>query len=103
MAAHGAGAMTLEALIERISEIRAATATDTRLKARFVADPMALMAEMGVDFPSGVVLETHDSADNLPAEAVLTFPPSNPGALTEAQLEMIANVGYGGDPHHDFS
>jgi hypothetical protein len=91
--------MTFVALIEKISEIRAATATDAALKARFVADPMAVMKERGVELPSGVVLETHDSAENVPAEAVLTFPPPKPGALSDAELEMISGGGYGGWSH----
>ncbi len=82
--------MTLEALIEKISEIREATAKDAALKARFIAEPMTLLAEMGVELPSGVVLETHGTAENEPAEAVLNFPPPPLGALTEAQLEMIS-------------
>lgn len=87
--------MTLEALIEKISEIREATAKDAVLKARFIAEPMTVLAERGVELPSGVVLETHGTAENEPAEAVLTFPPPPQGALTEAQLEMISGGTYG--------
>jgi hypothetical protein len=90
--------MTLQALIEKISEIREATATDPALKARFVAEPMTVLAEMGVELPQGVVLETHGSAENEPAEAVLTFPSPPEGAVTEAKLDQMTDGrtrGYG--------
>ena len=89
--------MTLQALIEKISKVREATATDAALKARFIAEPMAVLAEMGIELPQGVVLETHGTAENAPAEAVLTFPPPQ-GAVTEAQLDTMTDSrtrGYG--------
>jgi hypothetical protein len=90
--------MTLQALIEKISKVREATATDAALKARFIAEPMAVLAEMGIELPQGVVLETHGTAENVPAEAVLTFPPPPLGAVTETELDMVTDGrtrGYG--------
>jgi len=90
--------MNLQALIENISKIREATATDAALKARFVAEPMKVLAEMGIELPSGVVLETHGTAENAPAEAVLTFPPPPEGAVSETKLDQMTDSrtrGYG--------
>jgi hypothetical protein len=90
--------MNLQALIENISKIQEATATDPALKARFVAEPMTVLAEMGIELPQGVVLETHGTAENVPAEAVLTFPPPPEGAVTETKLETMTDGrrrGYG--------
>ncbi len=84
--------MTLEVLIERIGEIRAATATDVDLRSRFITDPMALMSELGVDFPPGVVLETGSGPEGGPAAATLKFPMATLRFPIEAEPELSGNM-----------
>jgi hypothetical protein len=82
--------MALDELIEKVAKVRAATAADAVLKARFIAQPMQLMAEMGASFPPGVVLEVDPGPEGGPAAAALRFPILADGELSDAMLETVA-------------
>ena len=88
--------MALDELIEKVAKVRAATAADAVLKARFIAQPMELMAEMGARFPPGVVLEVDPGPEGAPVEAVLRFPLLPDGELNEEMLETVTGGSYGG-------
>lgn len=88
--------MALDELIEKVGKVRAATATDAVLKARFISQPMELMAEMGARFPPGVVLETDPAPEGAPAAAVLRFPLVPDGELSDEMLDTVAGGGSGG-------
>src|SRR5579864_5912188 len=81
--------MALDALIEKVGKVRAATAADAALKARFIEHPMELMAEMGASFPPGVVLEVDPGPDGGPVAAVLRFPILPDGELSDEMLETV--------------
>ena len=85
--------MALDDLIKKVGKVRAATAADATLKARFIAHPMELMAEMGASFPPGVVLEVDPGPDGGPAVAVLRFPLLSDGELSDAMLDTVTAGG----------
>ena len=87
--------MALDALIEKVGKVRAATAADAVLKARFIAHPMELMAEMGARFPPGVVLEVDPGPDGGPAAATLRFPILSDGELSDEMLDTVAGGSSG--------
>jgi hypothetical protein len=88
--------MALEELIEKVGKVRAATAADAVLKARFIEHPMEVMAEMGARFPPGVVLEVDPGPEGGPAAAVLRFPIMPDGELSDELLETVTGGGSGG-------
>ena len=88
--------MALDELIAKVGKVRAATAADAALKARFIEHPMELMAEMGASFPPGVVLEVDPGPDGGPAVAVLRFPLLSDGELSEEMLDTVTGGGCGG-------
>jgi hypothetical protein len=88
--------MALDVLIEKVRKVRAATAADPTLKARFIEYPMEVMAEMGASFPPGVVLEVDPGPEGGPAAAVLRFPLFADGELSDEMLETVAGGGCGG-------
>jgi hypothetical protein len=88
--------MALEALIEKVGKVRAATAADAVLKARFIAQPMEVMAEMGASFPPGVVLEVDPGPEGGPVAAVLRFPLFSDGELSDEMLDTVTGGSDGG-------
>lgn len=88
--------MALDDLIEKVGKVRAATAADAVLKARFVEHPMEVMAEMGARFPPGVVLEVDPGPDGGPVAAVLRFPLFAEDELSDEMLETVTGGGNGG-------
>ncbi len=88
--------MALEALIEKVGKVRAATAADAALKARFIAQPMQVMAEMGASFPPGVVLEVDPGPEGGPAAATLRFPLFSDGELSDEMLDTVTGGSDGG-------
>lgn len=81
--------MALEDLIAKVGKVRAATAADPFLKARFIEHPMELMTEMGASFPPGVVLEVDPGPEGGPAAAVLRFPLLSDGELNDEMLDTV--------------
>jgi hypothetical protein len=88
--------MALDTLIEKVGKVRAATAADPALKARFIQHPMEVMAQMGARFPPGVVLEVDPGPEGGPVAAVLRFPILSDGELSEEMLETVSGGGCGG-------
>jgi hypothetical protein len=88
--------MALDQLIEKVGRVRAATATDAALKARFIEHPMELMAEMGACFPPGVVLEVDPGPEGGPAAAALRFPILSDGELSDEMLDTVTAGSSGG-------
>ena len=81
--------MALETLIEKVERVRAATAADPVLKARFIEHPMETMAEAGANFPPGVVLEVDPGPDGGPVAAVLRFPLLPGDELNDEMLDTV--------------
>jgi hypothetical protein len=88
--------MALDELIQKVGKVRAATAANAALKARFLEHPMELMAEMGASFPPGVVLEVDPGPDGGPVAAVLRFPILTDGELSEDMLDTVTGGSGGG-------
>ena len=88
--------MALDELITKVGKVRAATAADVVLKARFLEHPMEVMAEMGASFPPGVVLEVDPGPEGGPVAAVLRFPVFSDGELSDEMLETVTGGGCGG-------
>ncbi len=88
--------MALDELIAKVGRVRAATAGDAALKARFIEHPMETMAQMGASFPPGVVLEVDPGPEGGPVAAVLRFPLLSDGELSEEMLETVSAGSSGG-------
>ena len=62
---------------------------DEALKARFMADPKTVLAEYGVDVPSGMEVKVVENADNC-VHITLPAPPADPQELSDEDLGNAA-------------
>ena len=72
-----------------LSDLFAACAQDAELKARFMQDPQAVLAERGINVPAGMdvaVLEDSDACMNITIPAA----PQAPKALSDEELSLAA-------------
>ena len=65
---------------------------DEALKARFMADPVAVLAERGIEVPDGIDVNVIENADN----TVHITLPMAPGGHEELSMEELSNVAGGG-------
>ena len=77
------------------SSLFAACWKDETLKARFMSDPKAVLAEYGIVFPDEVDLKTVENADNC-VYITIPAPPREDGELSDDELSNAAG-GMSGD------
>ena len=73
----------------KLAELFAACWKDEALKARFMADPKAVLAEQGMDVPDGIDVNVIENTDNT---VHITMPqaPSGAGELSDEELTSAA-------------
>jgi hypothetical protein len=62
---------------------------DEALKARFMSDPKAVLAEHGMDFPDGMDVKVVENADNC-VHITMPAPPSGHMELSDEELSNAA-------------
>jgi hypothetical protein len=83
----------------KLAALFAACWKDEALKARFMSDPKAVMAEHGIDVPDGVdvnVVENTDTSVNITMPAG----PTDAADLSDEELGNVAGGVSLGDPGH---
>ena len=76
-----------------LAQVFAACWKDEALKARFLADPKAVLAEFGIDVPANINVNVVENSDN----CVHITMPHAPARGTELSDEELAGAA-GGDP-----
>jgi hypothetical protein len=76
----------------KIAALFAACWKDEALKARFMADPKAVLAEHGMDVPDGMDVKVVENADNC-VHITMPAPPSGHAQLSDAELASAAGGG----------
>ena len=74
-----------------LTDLFAACWKDDALKARFMADPKAVLAERGIEMPDGMDVKVVENADNT---AHITLPMA-PDGHEEMSMEELSNVAGG--------
>ena len=80
-------------------QVFAACWKDEALKARFMSDPKAVMAEYGIDVPDGIDVNVVENTDNT---VNITMPagPANAAELSDEELGNVAGGHSLADPGH---
>ena len=83
-----------------LTDLFAACWKDDALKARFEADPKAVLSEYGINIQDGVDIKVVENTDNT-VHITMPMAPSIPSALSDAELSSaaggaITDVGCGG-------
>ena len=76
-----------------LARLFAACWKDEALKARFLSDPKAVLAEHGLDVPDGIDLKVVENADDC-VHITLPAPPAASGDLSDDELSNAAG-GFG--------
>ena len=76
-----------------LAKVFAACWKDEALKARFMADPKAVLTEYGMDVPDGIDVNVVENSDN----TVHITMPKAPGGAAELSDEELVNVAGGAD------
>jgi hypothetical protein len=72
-----------------LTDLFAACWKDDALKARFMADPKAVLAEYGMDVPVGMSVKVVENNDNT-VHITMPAPPSSGMALPDDELGKVA-------------
>ena len=80
----------------QLASLFAACWKDEALKARFMADPKAVLAEHGMDVPEGLDVRVVENADDC---VYITLPKQPSDDLSDEELEAAAGGGH--HQHHD--
>ena len=75
-----------------LAELFAACWKDEALKARFMSDPKAVLAERGIDVPDNIDVNVVENSDN----TVHITMPKDPTGSTELSDEELAGAAGGG-------
>ena len=77
-----------------LAELFATCWKDEALKARFMSDPKAVLAEFGIDIPENVDLNVVENSENT---VHITMPkaPAGAGDLSDEELGNVAGGGSG--------
>ena len=78
----------------QLASLFAACWKDEALKARFMSDPKAVLAEHGMDVPDGMDVKVVENADNC-VHITMPAPPSGSNELSDKEL---SNAAGGGTP-----
>jgi hypothetical protein len=81
----------------KLAELFAACWKDEALKARFMTDPKAVMAEHGIDVPDGIDVNVVENTDNT-VHITMPMAPTGAGDLSDEELGNVA-----GGQNHDLS
>ena len=73
----------------QLASLFAACWKDEALKARFMADPKAVLAEYGMDVPDGMDVKVVENADNC-VHITMPAPPSDHMKLSDDELSNAA-------------
>ena len=73
----------------QLAELFAACWKDEALKARFMTDPKATMAEYGIDVPDGINVKVVENTGNT-VHITMPMAPSGFQALSDSELENVA-------------
>ena len=73
----------------QLAALFAACWKDEALKARFMADPKAVLAEYGIDVPANIDVNVVENTDNT-VHITLPAGPGSVGGLTDAELTRVA-------------
>ena len=73
----------------KLGELFAACWKDEALKARFMADPKAVLAEYGTDVPDGLDVKVVENADNC-VHITMPAPLSDSAKLSDEELSNAA-------------
>ena len=73
----------------QLADLFAACWKDEALKARFMADPKAVLAEYGMDVPDGMDVNVVENADNT-VHITMPAPPSGSMDLSDDELSNAA-------------
>ena len=76
----------------QLAELFAACWKDDALKARFMADPKAVLAEHGIDVPAGIDVNVVENSDN----TVHITMPKAPDGHEELSMEELSQAAGGG-------
>ena len=76
-----------------LTDLFAACWKDDALKARFMADPKAVLAEHGIDVPDNMNVNVVENSDN----TVHITMPMAPDGHEELSMEELSSVAGGGD------
>jgi hypothetical protein len=74
----------------KLAELFAACWKDEALKARFMADPKAVLAEYGMDVPDGIDVNVVENSDNT---VHITMPAVPEGHMSLSDEELSAAAG----------
>jgi hypothetical protein len=80
-----------------LTDLFAACWKDDALKARFMADPKAVLAERGIEMPDGMDVTVVENSDN----TVHITLPMAPGGHAELSDEELSNAAGGGGNGYD--
>ena len=72
-----------------LARLFAACWKDEALKARFLSDPKAVLAEHGLDVPEGIDVKVVENADDC-VYITLPAPPAGHGDLSDEELSKAA-------------
>ena len=73
----------------QLASLFAACWKDEALKARFMADPKAVLVEYGMDVPDGTDVKVVENADNC-VHITMPAPPAGDGDLSDDELNNAA-------------
>ncbi len=77
-----------------LTDLFAACWKDDALKARFMADPKAVLAERGIEMPDGMDVKVVENADNT-VHITMPMAPNSHEALSMEELSNVAGGGAG--------
>ena len=81
----------------QLAELFAACWKDEALKARFMADPKAVLAEHGMNVPDGMDVKVVENADNC-VHITMPVAPEGHQSLSDEELTGAAGGCYSGGP-----
>ena len=82
----------------RLADLFAACWKDKALKARFMADPKAVLAEYGMDVPDGMAVNVVENTDAT-VHITMPVPPSGHQDLSDDELSNAAGGTGTQNPH----
>ena len=77
-----------------MAELFAACWKDEALKARFMSDPKAVLAERGIEMPDGMDVKVVENSDNT-VHITMPMAPDGHEALSMEELSNVAGGGAG--------
>ena len=82
---------------DALARLFAACWKDEALKARFLSDPKAVLAEYGLNVPDGIDVKVVENADDC-VHITLPAPPASSGDLSDDELGNAAGGGTNPTP-----